>query len=212
MPDFGHPVNIMGAFLFSKNRPHAADQTIQFAACTVVSMSSGLFFLDNVTLLHWEYFFPGLAVRWYELLTRNKPIDVESLRQYTRQKNPRTKRLTGVGYPKTLTPYYEKIKPRWQSLDVSMEDLQLLTMGFHAAREYRDTLNRAPLQFAHYAAQHDMVYANPLLKAAISLALMMHKVYKSALIYDVESTTLSVDSPGDRHHHDVALSTYVLVA
>lgn len=211
MPEYGRLIRRMGGFLFSKKPSNASDQTTQFAACVVASMSSGLYFIDHVTLVYWEHFFPGLALRWYDLVIRGRPTDIDTLRQYERPTGNQQYQF-GVGYPRVLTAYYEKTKPHWKPLDVSMDDLQLLTMEFHAAREYNERLGRAALQFAHYVAHHDIVYANPLVKAAISLAIIMHREANRVKNYDVLSTDMSVIQAGRRQRQIQTENPYLLVA
>jgi len=198
MEDFGVVQRVTAGVLFSKSTL-ASDQTVQFAASTVTKMSSGLYFIDHATLLHWEHFFPGLAARWYDMITHQLRITGELLRMHTRATGPVTFHIHGVGYPKTLSQYYAKAQKTWTPLNVPLDDMQLLAMEFYAAREYSEQLGRAKLQFAHYSKHHDLVYANPIVKGSISLALMMHERQRTTPCYLIESTMLSVSTPSEKH-------------
>jgi hypothetical protein len=220
--DYGVPRQTTGAFLFSlKGSPSspAAEQTTQFAGCSITKMSSGLYFVSSTTSLYWEHFFPTLAIRWYELLSRRLPITLDSLRNYSHDDiatTPKTVKLAAVGYPGRLESYYKKLKPSWKSLDCPIGDLQLLSMEFHRAREFSSKFGRAPLQFANYAVQHDALYSNQLLQAAASLALLLHYsyAYRPLGLYAVQGATMEIDlhsGPHSRRNKE-ATSPYVLTA
>jgi len=200
----------MGAFLFSKGTL-STDQTTQFAACSVVLMSSGIYFLDSAVSIYWEHFFPALAVRWYELLSRKRAVTLETLRKFTHDDSARVRKVAGVGYPQKLSPYYEKIKPGWSALQCPLDDIQLLSMGFHAAREFAPRIGMAPLQFAHYTTHHDLVYSNQLVQSSISLALMMHEKYTghSNTLYQIKSTSMAIELHSRKHRQ---INPYVLTA
>lgn len=212
--DFGHPQHTIGGFLFSKGT--SQDQTTQFAAATVTRMSSGLYFVDSATSIFWEHFFPTLAIRWYDLITHKHPVTLDTLRQFEMDDTPRTRIIACVGYPKKLSPYYDAVKPSWRSIDCPIDDVQLLSVEFHRYREYDHRAQRARLQFAHYMAHHDLVYANHLLQAAISLALRLHVAYigQSKRLYDIETTDITVNTNAPRRpvRDNDETSAYVYVA
>lgn len=177
----------VGAFRFHSLRDTAVKP--ELTCCVLGTTSEHLIFLLHCAAIRWEIFFPSLAHRWFAALSQKHRQP-----QHTELKSPELDRapiaISTIGYPDRFKPYFEHHGRRWVALKPPANDATYLMMLFHSARTFSPTLNKAPLQFAQYRRDHDLVYANPALQATIGLGLLTLKTTSpSPTIYTVSSTS-----------------------
>jgi hypothetical protein len=185
----------VGAFRFHSLRDAAVKP--ELTCCVLGATPTGLIFLLHCAAIRWDIFFPSLAHRWFAALaSTGSPPSPSDLKNADLDRQ--TTSLPTIGYPDRFAPYFRHLGRRWHPLKAPANDATDLLMLFHAARTFTPTLPKAPLQFAHYRCDHDLVYANTALQATIGLALLTLKIIAPApTIYTIASTELTLHDDDD---------------